>query len=102
VTRPGRYFVKDLERSGEAGEVRSFEFEIGPYVYTPILKVAFKTMYLQRAGFEKTPEFAGPWADKASHLKKGQDPEARLFNQMDDVSTARDLRQRSISLWSSE
>jgi len=92
VTRPGRYFVKDLERSGEAGDVRSFEFEIGPYVYTPVLKVAFKTIYLQRAGFEKTPQFAGPWADKASHLGKGQDPEARLFNQMDDASTERDLR----------
>jgi len=87
VTTPGRYVVRDLDR-----RVDSYAFEIAPEVYTPVLKAAFKTMYLQRAGFEKTVQFAGPWVDKASHLGKGQDPQARLFNRMKDGSTERDLR----------
>lgn len=87
VRAPGRYVVRDLDRM-----VDSYPFEISSTVYTPVLKTAFKTLYLQRAGFEKTPQFAGPWADKASHLRKGQDPQARLFNRMNDASTERDLR----------
>ena len=87
VRRPGRYVVRDLGR-----RVDSYPFEISSTVYTPVLKTAFKTMYLQRAGFEKTPQFAGPWADGASHLRGGQDPQARLFNRTNDASTERDLR----------
>ncbi|MEP3654847.1 MAG: glycoside hydrolase family 9 protein [Litorimonas sp.] len=87
VRAPGRYVVRDLDR-----KVDSYSFEISPTVYTPVLKTAFKTLYLQRAGYEKTPQLAGPWADKASHLRKGQDPQARLFNRMNDASTERDLR----------
>ena len=87
VRAPGRYVVRDLDRN-----VDSFEFQISPMVYKPVLKTAFKTLYLQRAGFEKTSDFAGPWADKASHLRQGQDPQARQFDRMQDGSTERDLR----------
>ena len=87
VRTPGRYVVRDVER-----RVDSFKFEISPRVYTPVLKTAFKTLYLQRAGFEKTRQFAGPWADGASHLRRGQDTQARLFNRPQDASTQRDLR----------
>ncbi len=87
VRTPGRYVVRDMGR-----KVDSYPFDISGTVYTPVLKAAFKTLYLQRAGFEKTPQFAGPWADKASHLGRGQDPQARLFNRLDDPSTERDLR----------
>lgn len=88
VRVPGRYVIRDLER-----RVDSYEFEISPSVYTPILKTAFRTMYLQRAGFEKREPFAPRgFADKASHLGRGQDPQARLFNRMKDASTERDLR----------
>ena len=87
VRTPGQYVVRDLER-----RVDSYKFDISPTVYKPVLKTAFKTMYLQRAGFEKTPKYAGPWADRASHLRRGQDTEARLFNRPQDASTQRDLR----------
>ena len=87
VRSPGRYVVRDLDRN-----VSSFQFRIASDVYKPVLKTAFKSLYLQRAGFEKIPQYAGPWADRASHLGKGQDPQARLFNRKQDASTERDLR----------
>ncbi len=88
VREPGRYVIRDIDR-----RVESFEFEISPTVYTPVLKTAFKTMYLQRAGFEKrAPYVSRAYVDRASHLGRGQDPEARLFNRMKDASTERDLR----------
>jgi hypothetical protein len=88
VTKPGRYVVRDLDRG-----VDSYGFEISPNVYTPLLKTAFKTLYLQRAGFEKRAPFApAGFADKASHLGPGQDPQSRLFSQPDNAATERDLR----------
>jgi len=88
VTKPGRYVVRDIER-----EVDSHPFEIGENIYAPVLKAAFKTLYLQRAGFEKrTPFTTKAYSDKASHLKKGQDPQARLYSPKEDASTERDLR----------
>ncbi len=88
VTRQGRYVVRDVER-----RVDSYPFEIRGDIYTPILKTAFKTFYLQRAGFEKRAPFAQPgFTDKASHLGRGQDSQARLFFRKRDATTARDLR----------
>ena len=87
VRTPGRYVVRDMDR-----RVDSYAFEISPSVYKPVLKTALKTLYLQRAGFEKTAKYAGPWADKASHLGRGQDTQARLFNRPQIASTQRDLR----------
>jgi len=88
VRTPGRYVIRDLDR-----RISSYEFEISANVYKPVLKTAFKTLYLQRAGFEKrAPHAPRGFADKASHLGKGQDPQARLFNRPDDRSTERDLR----------
>jgi len=56
-------------------------------------KAAFKTFYLQRAGFEKrAPYIDTAYADKASHLGKGQDTQARLYSAKKDKSTERDLR----------
>lgn len=92
ITEPGRYFIQDLDRQSHGIDIRSYEFQIAPDVYTPVLKTAFRTLYLQRAGFEKSRKYAGSWADKASHLGKGQDPQARLFNRTKDASTERDLR----------
>ena len=87
VRAPGRYVIRDVTKN-----IDSYAFDISPSVYKPVLKAAFKTMYLQRAGFEKTAQFAGLWADKASHLRNGQDTQARLFSRMNDPSTQRDLR----------
>jgi hypothetical protein len=93
VREPGRYFIQDLDREALDIDIRSYEFEISPTVYTPVLKTAFRTLYLQRAGFEKRAPFApSGFADKASHLGRGQDSEARLFNDMDNPKTSRDLR----------
>jgi endoglucanase len=73
VEAPGRYAVVDFENG-----VRSPSFTIDEHVYRDAMKHALRAFYYQRAGFEKTPEFAGPnWADKASHLGPGQDAESR-------------------------
>ncbi|RKQ71735.1 cellulase-like Ig domain-containing protein [Litorimonas taeanensis] len=88
VTQPGSYVVRDLEKG-----VQSYPFEISNTVYAPVLKAAFKTFFLQRAGFEKRAKYASAaYADKASHLGKGQDTQARLYNRKDDPRTVRDLR----------
>ena len=88
VTQEGSYKVIDLKNSAE-----SFTFDIAEDVYTPILKAAFKTLYYQRAGFEKRAPYALPgYADGASHLGAGQDPQARLYSAKDDAATERDLR----------
>ena len=88
VNKPGHYVVRDVER-----RVNSFEFEIGEKVYTPVLKAAFKTFYLQRAGFEKRGPYAPQgFSDRASHIGAGQDGQATLYNRKRDKSTARDLR----------
>jgi len=88
VTKPGSYHIRDVERG-----VDSHVFEISEDVYAPVLKAAFKTLYYQRAGFEKRAPFALPgYADGASHLGPGQDPQARLYSAKGDASTERDLR----------
>jgi len=88
VTTPGQYVVRDLERG-----IDSYPFEIGSNVYKPVLQAAFKTSYLQRAGFEKrAPYVDAAYADKASHLGEGQDPQARLYSSKEDRSAERDLR----------
>lgn len=88
VTAEGSYKVVDLERGAE-----SFAFDIAKNVYTPVLKAAFKTLYYQRAGFEKRAPYAlSGYEDGASHLRAGQDGEARLFSAKNVASTARDLR----------
>ena len=88
VERPGTYLVRDLDRG-----VDSDRFDISPTVYRPVLRDAFKSFYYQRAGFEKREPFvAEGYADGASHLRKGQDPQATLFSAKGDMATARDLR----------
>jgi len=88
VIQPGSYIIRDLENS-----VDSYPFEISPNVYKPVLVSAVKTLYLQRAGFEKKRPFAPVgYEDQASHLQRGQDGEARLFSAKEDPSTAKDLR----------
>ncbi len=47
-------------------------------VYRNVLKDATRMYFYQRAGFKKTAETAGSdWADAASHMGPGQDPETR-------------------------
>lgn len=76
VEAPGRYAVVDIDKG-----IRSAEFSIGENVYKDVMKHAVRAFFYQRAGFEKKPEFAGrDWADKASHLGPGQDPETRPWH----------------------
>ena len=87
VTAESSYYVLDEERG-----VRSAVFDIAPGVYEEVLRLALRTFFYQRAGFEKAAEFAGAgWADGASHVGAGQDREARLFSAKDDAATARDV-----------
>lgn len=88
VTTAGKYFVYDAQNN-----LRSPEFEIADDIYRRVLHHAMRTFYYQRAGFEKTADFAGAdWADGASHLGPEQDGEARSWLAQDDVATAKDLR----------
>jgi endoglucanase len=73
VTIPGTYTVVDVDKG-----LRSVEFEIDDRVYRDVLKLAVRTYFYQRAGFKKTTETAGSdWADAASHMGPGQDPQSR-------------------------
>ena len=87
ITQPGRYIIRDLENG-----VDSHPFEIRADIYKDVLKTAFKTLYLQRAGFEKRAPFAPQgYEDAASHIGGGQDKSARLFSKKHDSATERDL-----------
>jgi hypothetical protein len=73
VKQPGTYTIVDTEKG-----VRSVEFEIDDGVYRSVLRHAVRMFYYQRAGFKKTAETVGAdWADSASHLGAGQDPQSR-------------------------
>jgi hypothetical protein len=70
---PGTYTVADTEKG-----LRSVEFKIDDSVYRNVLKHAVRMYFYQRAGFKKTAETAGSdWADAASHMGPGQDPQTR-------------------------
>jgi hypothetical protein len=92
VEAPGRYAVVDIDNG-----IRSAEFSIGEHIYKDVMKQAVRAFFYQRAGFEKKSEFAGKdWADKASHLGPGQDPETRPWQDgrpsVPAKSTLKDLR----------
>ena len=73
VTTPGTYAVVDIDKG-----LRSPEFQIDDRVYRNVLKEATRMYFYQRAGFIKTAETVGSdWADAASHLGPGQDPQTR-------------------------
>jgi hypothetical protein len=93
VTTPGTYTVADLDKG-----LRSVEFEINDRVYRSVLVHAVRTYFYQRAGFEKAAATAGAdWADAASHMRAGQDPQSRPWKAgrswaKRDVSQLKDLR----------
>lgn len=88
VTTPGTYEIVD-----PTANQRSARFEIGDNVYRNVLIQAVRMFYYQRAGQTRTAANAGVgWADAASHLKAGQDPQARRFLDPNNAGTARDLR----------
>ncbi|MCP8898043.1 glycoside hydrolase family 9 protein [Gilvimarinus xylanilyticus] len=87
VSAEGRYAIVDADQN-----LRSAEFQITSNVYRPVLIQAVRTFFYQRAGFAKrTPYAEAAWADEASHIKPGQDTEARLYSATNDASTERDL-----------
>lgn len=87
VTTPSAYYVLDTERG-----VRSPVFVVAADVYRELLKHAMRTFFYQRAGQVKEAELAGEgWADEASHVRPGQDTEARLFSAPNDAATERDV-----------
>ncbi|WP_426528013.1 glycoside hydrolase family 9 protein [Bradyrhizobium sp. McL0615] len=77
IEAPGKYAVVDIEKG-----IRSATFSIDEHIFKDVMKHALRAFFYQRAGFEKKPEFAGQaWADKASHLGPGQDPETRPWHE---------------------
>jgi endoglucanase len=87
VTTPGTYEIVDT------GGQRSARFEIGDNVYRNVLIQAVRMFYYQRLGQAKSAANAGlSWADGASNLGAGQDPQARRFLDRSNPATARDVR----------
>ncbi len=87
VTAPGTYEIVD------SGGQRSARFEIGDNVYRNVLIQAVRMFYYQRLGQAKSASNAGAnWADGASNLGTGQDPQARRFLDKNNAATARDVR----------
>ena len=88
ITTPGTYEIVDPNANQ-----RSARFEIGDNVYRNVLIQAVRSFFYQRAGQTKSASNAGAgWADGASHLKAGQDTQARRFLDKNNAGTARDLR----------
>jgi hypothetical protein len=93
VTTPGTYAVIDVDK-----RLRSPKFKIDDSVYRNALRYATRMYFYQRAGFKKTAETVGSdWADAASHIGPGQDPQTRPWQvrhrvSSSDPSQIKDLR----------
>jgi hypothetical protein len=88
ITTPGTYEIVD-----STNNQRSARFEIGDNIYRNVLIQAVRMFFYQRAGQAKSANNAGAgWTDAASHLKAGQDSQARRFLDPNNANTARDLR----------
>ena len=83
---PGSYYLYDPSL-----DWGSYRFEIGPAVYSDVLKTAVRMFYYQRCGTEKPTSFAGNWADGASHTGMGQDLSCRSILSPNDPNSAIDL-----------
>jgi hypothetical protein len=73
LTATGNYYIYD-----PTNNKHSFNFNIGPDVYSEVMKHAMRMFFYQRSGFAKTAPFAGDWSDGASHLGPQQDLDCRL------------------------
>jgi endoglucanase len=62
LIKPGTYKLC----IGES-ELCSAEFRVGDDVYTEITKAAIKSFFLNRSGYEITPEFGSKWTRPAGH-----------------------------------
>src|SRR5258708_957823 len=70
---PETYKIVNIERG-----LRPSESQIDDRVYRNVIKHAVRMYFYQRAGLKKTAETAGSdWADAASHMGPGQDPQSR-------------------------
>ena len=88
VTSDGTYYIYDVEK-----QVRSYSFRIADDVYNSVLKDAVRMLFYQRAGCDKDAKYAGEaWSDEASHLLNWQDVGCRLWNDLENPLTARNLR----------
>jgi endoglucanase len=88
VQRWGRYYIYD-----PSTDHRSSAFTVSYQAYRDVLKTAGRMYFYQRHGAAKQPPYTDPkWADGASHLGAGQDPQARLVTDQGNATTARDLR----------
>ena len=84
VTTPGTYTVVDIDKG-----LRSPEFQIDDQVYRNVLRDATRMYFYQRAGFKKTAETVGSdWADAASHMGPGQDPQTRPWQARHGLSSS--------------
>ncbi len=84
----GTFYIYDPEN-----DVASYPFEIRSDVYNDVLKMAFRTFFIQRLDFDRLPPYIEEkWSDTAAFAGPEQDYEARSRWAKDDPATAKDLR----------
>ena len=87
VSEPGHYYLYDA-----ATNKRSHPFLIDRDVYYPVLKAAVRMFYYNRSNLEKETPYADPrWTDKVTFTGKNQDTEARLIDDKNNKSLAKDV-----------
>jgi hypothetical protein len=62
LTAEGTYYVY----SPSLG-IRSYDFDIGAWVYNPVGEAVVKSFYYQRCNFKKEDPYSGPWQDAVCH-----------------------------------
>jgi len=83
----GAYYIYDAEN-----QVCSYNFNISPYVYSDVLKTAFKMYYYNRCSMEKVEPWADArWTDDVSFAGPNQDTEARFVDDKNNDDLIRDM-----------
>lgn len=86
VAKPGTYYILDPKNG-----VRSYPFRIGEAVYNPVLVDAMRMYYYQRAGTPIVAKYGGKWTQPGGHLGPGQDREAHLGQNGQDMGQPRNV-----------
>jgi endoglucanase len=86
LVQSGTFYVYD-----PVHKVRSFEFEISPYVYDPILRAAGRMFYYQRSGIPKLEPYAEPAWTYPGAAFAAQESQARLYTAPEDATTTKNL-----------
>jgi len=86
VKEPGTYYLFDPKT-----EQRSYPFRIADDVYGKVLVDAERMFYYQRSGTPILAKFGGQWNHPGGHMGPGQDSEAHLSQNGQDMGMPRNV-----------